>query len=118
MLILFQPVPSPKVSVAGTWEGSSLCTVPSSPCRDEHVVYRIKPEGDSPMKFAIDADKIVNGQEDFMGTIHCTYTAEKKELFCDTSGDWRFAVEGDAMTGTLHLKDGTLYRNISVHRKK
>jgi hypothetical protein len=82
------------------------------------VVYHIKPEGDSPAKFAIDADKIVNGREEFMGTIHCTYTAEKKELFGDTSGDWRFAVEGDAMTGTLHLKDGTLYRKINVSRRK
>src|SRR5512142_2473090 len=109
---------APGGSVAGVWEGSSLCTVPGSPCHNEHVVYHIQPEGAAPTKFRIDANKIVNGQEDFMGTLHCSYAKEKKELFCDTSGDWRFAVEGDAITGTLHLKDGTLYRKINVSRRK
>ncbi len=105
------------VSVAGTWEGTSLCTVKNSPCHDEHVVYHIKPDPKDATKFSIDADKIVNGAEDFMGTLSCVFTAAKSELYCDTYGDWRFTISGDHMTGTLHLKDGTLYRNVDVHKK-
>lgn len=104
--------------VAGTWEGTSLCTVPNSPCHNEHVVYHIKPDPKDATRFSIDADKIVNGQEDFMGTLSCVFTAAKSELYCDTAGDWRFTISGDKMVGTLHLKDGTLYRNVDVTRKK
>ena len=104
-------------TVAGTWEGTSLCTVPNSPCHNEHVVYHVKPDPKDATKFSIDADKIVNGQEDFMGTLSCVFTAAKSELYCDTAGDWRFNVSGNKMVGTLHLKDGTLYRNVDVTRK-
>lgn len=109
---------TPGASVAGTWEGTSLCTVPNSPCHNEHVVYHIKPDPKDSTKFTIDADKIVNGQEDFMGTLSCVFTASKSELYCDTYGDWRFTITGDKMVGTLHLKDGTLYRNVDVTRKR
>ena len=109
---------TPAESVAGTWEGTSLCTVPNSPCHDEHVVYHIKPDPKNATKFSIDADKIVNGQEDFMGTLSCVFTTAKSELYCDTAGDWRFTVSGDKMVGTLHLKDGTLYRNVEVTKKR
>ncbi len=105
-------------TVAGTWEGTSLCTVANSPCHNEHVVYHIKPDPKDATKFTIDADKIVNGQEDFMGSLSCVFTAAKSELYCDTYGDWRFTITGDKMVGTLHLKDGTLYRNVDVTRKK
>ncbi len=104
-------------SLTGTWEGSSQCTVPNSPCHDEHVVYHIKPDTAGPNKFTIDADKIVNGQEESMGTLQCSFTPEKSELFCDTSGEWRFRVAGDTMTGTLNLKNGTLYRKVSLKKR-
>ena len=117
LLFLLQATQSAAPSVAGTWEGSSLCTVPNSPCHDEHVVYHIKPAPKGPARFLIDADKVIDGKEEFMGTIECTFTAEKGELYCDTSGDWRFSVKEDTMTGTLNLKNGTLYRKISVKKK-
>jgi hypothetical protein len=105
-------------SIAGIWEGSSLCTVPNSPCHNEHVVYHIKPHASDPTKFTIDADKLVDGKEDFMGTLQCVFTRDKSELYCDTAGDWRFTVAGDTMTGTLHLRNGTLYRKVSVKRSR
>ena len=118
LLILLQAPQFSASSVAGTWEGSSLCTVPDSPCHNEHVVYHIKPDAKEPTRFVIDADKVVDGKEDFMGALQCTFTAEKSELYCDTAGDWRFTVKGNSMTGTLNLKDGTLYRKVSVKKKE
>ena len=116
-LLALQAVQPAHSSIAGTWEGSSLCTVRNSPCHDEHVIYHIKQDTSDPTKFAIDADKIVNGQEDFMGTLQCTFAAGKGELYCDTAGDWRFTIQQNSMTGTLTLKNGTLYRNVSLKRK-
>src|SRR5512146_1809078 len=118
-LLLFSPqAPANQPTIAGTWEGSSLCTVPNSPCHDEHVVYHIKAtDPNNPTKFAIDANKVVNGTEDSMGTLECKFTAEKNELHCGTSGDWRFTVTGKEMDGTLRLKDGTLYRRIRLKKE-
>ena len=104
-------------SVAGTWEGTSLCTVPNSPCHDEHVVYHIKQDAKDATRFTIDADKIVNGEEEFMGALNCVFTPAKKELYCDTAGDWRFNVTDNKMVGTLPLKNGTLYRKVAVTKK-
>ena len=28
-------------AVLGSWEGDSKCTMPDSPCHDEHVLYQI-----------------------------------------------------------------------------
>ncbi len=120
LALLLLPLQSPATppTLAGAWEGSSLCTVPNSPCHDEHVIYHIRAAEDKdPKKFTIDANKIVNGAEESMGPLECTFTAEKSELYCDTAGNWRFTVRLDTMVGTLTLKNGTLYRKVSLKRK-
>jgi hypothetical protein len=117
VLLALPTLAQSKTPVAGTWEGSSLCTVANSPCHDEHVVYHITADSKDASKFSIDADKIVNGQPEFMGALSCIYTASKSELYCDTAGDWRFTITGVKMVGTLTLKDGTLYRKVDVSRK-
>ncbi len=63
-------------AVTGSWEGESKCTAPDSPCHDEHVVYRITADKKNPAQLSIDADKIVNGSPQFMGTIVCQYHAD------------------------------------------
>lgn len=118
LLLLVPQAPANSSTLAGAWEGSSICTVTNSPCHDEHVVYHIKAaDGNDPTKFAIDANKIVNGVEESMGTLQCTFTAEKNELYCDTVGDWRFIVTGSSMSGTLTLKNGTLYRRVNLKKR-
>jgi hypothetical protein len=107
--------------VIGTWEGESKCAVPDSPCRDEHVVYRIATDKNDKTKLAIDADKIVNGAAVFMGTIECSYRVNRSALSCTANtpkrDDWEFQVSGDTMTGTLTVGDEkALYRRILVHR--
>ena len=109
-----------KTSPIGTWEGESLCTVPSSPCHSEHVVYEIKPDEKAQGKITIDAFKIVNGEKLFMGALGCTWNAEESTVSCHyrEDDDWSFKISGKEMKGELHVgKERQLYRKISVTKK-
>jgi len=110
-----------KAAVVGMWEGESKCTVPDSPCRDEHVIYTIQQASGG--ELSMQADKVVNGERQNMGTLPCRYEAVGKRLKCATEGakpgDWVFDVSGDTMTGTLTLrKEQQLYRRIRVERQR
>ena len=112
---------NPPAAVLGTWEGESKCTVPDSPCHDEHVLYRIAADKKNPAQLSVDADKIVNGAPQFMGTILCQYRADQATLHCTGNtpkqDDWLFHISGDTMTGTLTIgAKKQLYRRIAVHK--
>lgn len=116
--------PAGNAEILGTWEGESKCTVPDSPCRDEHVVYEIAVENDksvsAPLK--MDGYKIVNGERVFMGALHCDYDLARKNLSCTSRGknfdDWQYTLSGAALQGTLTTDAGkTLYRKITVKKK-
>ena len=116
------PQSAPSASaLAGSWEGESKCTVHDSPCRDEHVVYRITSDKTNPAQLSIDADKIVDGTPQFMGTIVCQYHATQATLSCTGNtpkqDDWEFLISGDTMTGTLTIgPEKQLYRRITVRK--
>jgi hypothetical protein len=115
------PPAAEDAAVLGAWEGESLCTVPSSPCHDEHVIYEIARDPDQPAALKVDAYKIVKGEKDFMGTLGCQYSPARRELLCHyrADDDWLFQLAGDRMTGTLHVgPQRTLYRRISLQRKR
>ena len=108
--------------VIGTWEWESKCTVPDSPCKCEHVIYEIAPEEGTAGKLTLKADKVVNGERQFMGTLNCEYHADKKILSCAGQGrlkdDWEYNLSGDTMTGTLRIgEEKKLYRKISVKKR-
>jgi len=108
-------------AVIGTWEGESKCIVPDSPCRDEHVVYRIAADKKNQAQLNIDADKIVNGSPQFMGTIFCQYHPDEAALSCTANtakkDDWEFHISANTMTGTLTVgPEKQLFRRISVHK--
>jgi len=108
--------------ILGTWEGESKCTVPSSPCRDEHVVYEIAEEKTATATLKMDGYKIVNGERQFMGTLRCNYNASSKNLSCTFRGkeydDWEYTLSGDTLQGTLTTDSGkTLYRKITIKKK-
>ena len=106
-------------SPLGKWKGESLCTVKPSACHDETVVYEITaPASNRKDVLVWKADKIVNGEQQNMGSLVCTYAAGKNTFSCDipNRGKWEFQVNGDAMSGTLKLADGTLFRKVSVKR--
>lgn len=108
--------------VLGTWEGESKCKAPSSPCRNEHVVYEIAEEKTATATLKMDGYKIVNGERQFMGTLRCNYNASEKNLSCTFRGkdndDWEYTLSGDTLQGTLTTDSGkTLYRKITVKKK-
>jgi hypothetical protein len=115
------PQTAPTTAVIGTWEGESRCTVPDSPCHDEHVVYHIAADKKNPAQLNIDADKIVNGSPQFMGTVFCLYHANEANLSCtantDKKDDWEFHISANTMSGTLTLgPEKQLFRRINVRK--
>ena len=104
--------------IAGDWTGESICTIKTSPCHDEHVIYHIS-QPDSNGKLKIDADKVVNGKPEPMGTIDCTFDKKASTLTCPTNngGKWEFSVTGNKMEGTLKLPDGTIFRRVNVAKE-
>ena len=110
------------VDAIGAWEGESKCMVPDSPCHDEHVVYHIAADKQDAAKLTADADKIVNGKAEFMGTLSCVYHAGESLLSCtfvDSRQEnlWEFHIAGDSMTGTLVVgPDKKLFRRVSLRK--
>jgi hypothetical protein len=115
------PQTAPTTAVIGTWEGESRCTVPDSPCHDEHVVYHIAADKKNPAQLNIDADKIVNGSPQFMGTVFCLYHANEANLSCtantDKKDDWEFHISANTMSVSLTLgPEKQLFRRINVRK--
>jgi hypothetical protein len=109
-------------TLIGSWEGESKCTVPDSPCHDEHALYRITVDNKDPAQLNIDGYKIVDGSSQFMGALLCQYHAHQATLSCtgNTSkqDDWEFQISGDSMTGTLTIgAEKKLYRRITVRKR-
>lgn len=105
----------------GSWEGESICTVPSSPCHDEHVIYEIKAANASDHQFTLDAYKIVGGEKEFMGTLQCRRGSADSLLSCKAGkprvDNWEFVLSGDSLNGTLRVDEAkTLYRRIRLKR--
>jgi len=107
--------------VAGSWEGSSLCTVKPSPCHDEHVIYRIS--ATQPRHYRVDAYKLVAGKEDFMGAIDVTLDAEGADLdgAVISGGQFRgrlhMTLKGRHLSGRMTKSNGTLYRLIEADKR-
>ncbi len=105
-------------SIEGIWKGTSLCQVKNSSCHDEIVVYHISKDSTG-KSYEVIANKIVDGKEDYMGTLIFTYDAQQKILVSvDSVRDarWEFKLTGNAMKGTLMYK-GDLYRVIDVKKE-
>jgi hypothetical protein len=102
----------------GVWRGASKCTVRPSSCNDEIVVYRITRVSKSD-SLAIDARKIVNGQEEEMGVIGCRSAASGAQLTCTMpNGVWRFMIRGDSLVGELRQPDNRKYRDVNAARSR
>lgn len=106
-------------ALAGDWHGESVCVVRPSGCHDEDSLYHITPVASRPGWFSIKADKIVDGKPVTMGTVECSYQPEKKSLTCEFErGVFQFFLRGDQLQGIMDLKDGTMWRKISLKRVK
>ena len=120
MLIAALLAAAPADPVAGRWEGSSLCQVRPSPCRDENVVYHAVAMGSG--RYTVRMDKVVGGQEQEMGTLDAVFDAASGTLSAVTHdragrpGQWIFTVKGESIEGRLVIEGGQVYRLISVRR--
>ena len=123
LLICFASLPlfARDKDVIGSWEGDSKCTVPSSPCHDEHVLLQISEDKKDPFQLKLDAYKIIDGAPDFMGTLTCQYESKASALSCTSSNrdkdDWEFHVTGEFMSGRL-LVDKVLYRRLTLRKSQ
>jgi hypothetical protein len=103
----------------GTSRGTSVCLVHPSSCHDEAVVYRITPESGRD-SVAIDARKIVRGQEEEMGVLTCRVmpaVSPAVDLTCRIPNAlWRFRVRGDSLLGELRLADSIRFRDVRTVR--
>ena len=105
-------------SFEGIWKGTSLCQVKNSPCHDEIVVYHISKDSTG-RSYEVIANKVVDGKEEYMGTLLFTYN-DKQKVFVSVdsvrNARWEFKITGSAMKGTLMYK-GDLYRVVDVKKE-
>ena len=119
----------PPGSIVGTWRGSSVGTSVGKPaCHDEHVVYHFTRAGDDrAARAAMPSqkverlrwvmNKVVNGREEGMGDLVCTYTTATRVARCPMRDwMWTFAARGNGLTGTLANPSGVVWRNVRVSR--
>lgn len=112
-----KPAPADSDSLVGDWRGDSICVVRPSACNDEKALYHFKQLGGQPNRFSLQADKIVNGQAEEMGTMECGYAPEKHAVTCSTPKlVLHLTLKGKSLAGTMNLSDGTLWRNITLRR--
>lgn len=109
-------------SLVGTWRGTSTCLVRPSACHDEIAVYHISRFTADTTKLTVQANKIVNGVEENMGTLEpCTFTSKTRTLSCPMPpgvrpGEWRFTFTGNAIDGGLWVPGGTKFREIHARK--
>jgi hypothetical protein len=109
-------------SITGIWKGTSLCEQKNGPCHDENVVYHIS-KAAAENTYTVLANKIINGEEEEMGTLNCIYNKPKQTLTCkmkdrqQREGVWEFIIKGNRMSGTLILNGSTLFRRIEVTKQ-
>jgi hypothetical protein len=102
-------------ALIGDWRGDSICVVRPSACNDEKALYHFKKFGNEPNRFSLQADKIVNGNAEGMGTMECSYAPEKHAVTCSTPKFvLHLTLKGKSLDGTMNLQDGTLWRNITL----
>ena len=101
----------------GIWRGDSRCVVRPSACNDETALYRIA-SASAHDRLMVSAGKIVDGQEVSMGSSECSYTVKTHVIACSlpNGSSVHLEVKGDTIEGTYTLRDGKLWRNISLHR--
>lgn len=110
--------PSAAVTLIGVWRGTSACTVRSSACKDEIVVYYIT-RGASGDSLTVDGRKIVGNAEQDMGAIGCAVAPKTGELTCVVpQGVWQFGVRHDALVGEFRLPDRTRFREVRAVRAR
>jgi len=105
---------APHDASLGDWRGMSVCQVKPSGCRDEDSLYHFTLAGS---EIQLRADKIVDGKAVTMGTSPCVRRAAGPlECRVSESATLSFDVHGDVMDGVFKMKDGTVWRKLTLRR--
>jgi hypothetical protein len=105
--------------IEGTWKGTSICHTKNSACHDEQVVYYISKDSSGKNSFQVKANKIVDGKEDYMGTLNFIYDSIKETFICldePRNARWEFQKKGGEMSGKLIYKN-ELFRIINIKKQ-
>jgi hypothetical protein len=109
-------------SITGTWKGTSLCQVKNSPCHDETAVYHISKTSALNI-YAVQLNKIVNGEEEEMGEENFVWDPSKQTLKGITKNRrgreavWTFVIKDKHISGTLVMEGNILYRKIEMNKQ-
>jgi hypothetical protein len=109
----------------GSWRGTSICVdrehYPA--CKDEQVIYEARVSHTSPDTVTIRADKVVDGNREFMGEY--AFTLQEGGSWTSEAQTSRYhlllrlQLAGDRLTGTLtDLASGHRVRDIALERAK
>jgi|KBSSwiStaDraftv2_1062776.scaffolds.fasta_scaffold00004_73 hypothetical protein len=116
---------SPREEVLGTWRGTSTCVNKEKhpACKDEVVIYEIRPSKTAAEGIEVSADKVVNGERGTMGVLEFTYDARRKAWTSELTtrrGEralWILPVVGKRIDGELvDLPDGGRVRVVAVKK--
>ena len=106
-----------EVFPVGDWRGDSICQVRPSACHDEDSLYHVTKIAGKPGQFSLQADKIVDGKPETMGTSECTYDAVKQTLECPLGrATVKFTVTDKTMDGVMLQPDKTVWRKITLKK--
>ena len=121
--VAVQGTRSPADLIVGTWHGTSLCADKQvdRACHDEEVIYVIDSAAGPRGPARWQADKIVNGARDPMGTLLLTFDSTAGNWFSDINTRVRarftLTVRGDSIVGDLRdLPSQRLVRRLAVGR--
>jgi hypothetical protein len=105
-------VAPPPSELLGIWRGTSTCTdrAAAPACTDEIAVYEFS-AGAKPGTVHWQADKMVNGRREAMGTLELTYDTGDGCWKAEIAGQrvtsaWCLSVHGTHLTGTGTLLPG------------
>jgi Protein of unknown function (DUF3224) len=124
VFVLGESATAQSSGLVGDWSGESICVGEIGACKDEQVVCHLSVDGTDATKVKIGADKIVDGNPDFMGDILLKYDAAKNTLigYLESPrgrGVWEFTVKGNMMWGTLSLlPEKRIVRQIRVTKNQ
>lgn len=102
--------------LVGKWKGTSICQMKNTRCKDEIAVYYIS-KGKEPGTFNIDGRKVVDGVEQEMGILICTYDKKTSQLTStNQGGTWTFTVKDGKIDGKL-VSESTVYRVVNLAKQ-
>ncbi len=120
------PLHAQATAIIGTWRGTSTCVKESwnSACNDEVVIYRVTAVPKQADSIALDAQKIVGGVPEPMGTLTLGYDPAAQTWAAEWRNAryhllWTYQVSDTVLTGTLlQLPSRRIARHVSARRER